>query len=301
MNIQSINCNSPIASQTKSANKPIPVSVKSFSEETVSWMYHAEKNTLFTASMNIGDGNMYSYRGSYAEDSTEQNPKIKIEYHYNDDKETKIKYIHPKEVDPKNATVDEYNCLLAYTMGKTTGVDMPHTTGIHYNEKDKYDFAALLQRDIQMYKINSVPHHVLKFQKILNHIQEHMSTDHFKNNVDTNRHGIGVEQALAISRKYYGFEDNSKKVNVDFSLDTKEIDKHLKSNKQRQIEQRKEQAKKAQAKRQQDKEELEELLERLRLERKLTQEKIFEVQDERKANLSRLQRENRLKNNPYAL
>lgn len=152
---------------------------ESFSVNTTSgWMYTREEDTLFTASRNIGDGNMYYYRGSYAEDSTEENPKIKIKYHYNNDKETKVKYVYPKQVDLTNATMDEYNCVRAYKEGKISGFEFPTTGGImFYNSDKKHDFISLLEKETTNYTNAGIFDKALYFKKLFTKYKEYMENE----------------------------------------------------------------------------------------------------------------------------
>lgn len=267
-------------------------------------IYSFKKNMLFSTCIDDEKGEKYGFIGSYAEDYTKENPKIKIEYIPNDkNKERIVKYIDPRQVDFRNATVDEYYAAVYYLNNgedNISGLEKPGTTGIYYNNKDRYDFVSLLERDIQMYQANSVSHHVLRYQKILNNLNNLMSTDYYKNNVDTGKHGIGVEEALTISRKQHGIFDSSKsskKINKAMDM----LDKYLEENKKRQVKERKENLKRAKAKEKQDKEELDELFKNLQASRKLTKEIIFERQMDREDKIARLKKKNMLKNNPYNL
>lgn len=299
MDVQSIrNYNTIRAVISKNTeNYQIDKTVNTFStkEEKVS-TYEPNKKYLFRYGHD-GNGKLYHVKGSIAEDSTKENPKIKIEYFADgNNKATATKYIEINKINPRNATLEEYNCLTAYLFR-----DKPYyayelnTTGIDYNRKDRYDFVSLLERDIKMYQANSVRHHVSRYQDILKRIESHMSTDYYKKNVETGKRGIGVEEALTISRKQHGIPDSTEKINKVMNM----VDKYLESNRQKNIQERNKQAKMIQAKRKHDKEKLENLLEKLKINRKLTQDKIFETQEERKENIARMQKENLLKNNPY--
>lgn len=300
MNVQSLkNCNSvkPAFSQNI-GNYQMDKTENTFStkEEKIS-VNESNKKYLFEYGHN-DNGKLYHVKGSIAEDFTEENPKIKIEYISNDKNDYIVKYIDPRQVDFRNATVDEYYAAVYYLNNgesSISGLEKPGTTGIYYNSKDRYDFVALLERDIKIYQSNGVRHHVSHYQKILNNINTHMSTDYYKKNVVTGNHGIGVEEALTISRKKHGISDSNEKINKVMNM----VDKYLESNRQKNIRERNKQMRRIQAKRKHDKEKLEKLLEKLRINRKLTQDKIFETQEERKENLARIQKENLLRKNPY--
>lgn len=265
-------------------------------ESNVFQLFAFEKDTIFSTAIKDKNGSGYSFVGSYAEDYTRENPRIKIEYiPFDNNKEPIEKYIDPRQVDFRNATVGEYYAAVYYLNDNERNISCltkPGTTGLDYNNQDRYDFVSLLERDIKMYKANGVQHHVLHYQKILNNINNVMSTDYYKNNVNTNERGIGVEEALRISRKKHGISQPNNIENLFLEIKSQNSEMLLNIG---------ESSKDTSLKTIIEKNRLEEDLKKLWYDRKLTQEAIEKVQILRKENIERLQKENLIKLNPYDL
>lgn len=294
MNIQGINdFNKSNRIQSK---KPSDETIKTPTDSFSSSANRAARiygGGLFEASCETESGEWYMFKGSYAEDSTDENPKIKIKYHLNGETEEHVKYIYPKKINPMNATVEEYYALNAYlkNKGTTSGLEKPSTTGIYYKNNKRYDFISLLNRDIDMYMANGAHNQAIHYKKILAGLTEYISTDDFKSNVCTVETGINAEQALKISRAEHGFlKQNNALENMIANMKSRNDDMLLKigsSNKN------------TQSKRYMEREKLEKHFEKLRYERKLTQESIRKLQLSRKDNLQKMIRTNLLKSTPY--